>query len=1082
MHSTLRITTWNSRGMSAAIPYLRSLLEKTDIITINEHWLHANKLNKLTEISSDFQVLARSSKHSESDTYGILRGQGGVAIMWRNTIGGISPVTDIVHDRFCAIRLETQNHCILYIFSVYLPDVSSKDDYESCIIELSSAIDSLGEGVLVFLCGDFNGDVGNSLGDRGVKRPTKQGLSVKHFVERYNLIPVNMLSETRGPLATYVGPVSETTIDYIMAPEFLIDNIKNCHVIQDECNNTSDHRPVKVTLEVGDLIAHTFQTETKGRINWAKMDPLDIVNMYTDPVMDFTRVLLSELRNKTLSDTDIDSLFNDITAGLLKADKNIPRKRFKKNLKPFWNQELTVLKKDKKIYYNLWKQRGRPRIPSDESYIQYKKSKVKFMKRLRQLNREYDDKEIAEVIKSTEIDYKFFWKALKRVRSNNMATVFSIRGLDGIVRHDLDGVLEVWHKHFDNLSTPKNDPKYDKKHFEDINKWVEEKAKLKDVGNFLEESFSRKEISDAISRLHKGKSPGFDDITTEHLQYAGDNLIGILCILYNACIKNEYVPVCFRRGLQVPLYKGKNACSLDPNNYRGITLLSSFNKLFEILLWNRIEFWWEDSQVISQCQGACRKKQSCVHSAFMLQEAVAASRESNDKCFVAYFDVAKAFDSVWINGLFKQLYDLGITGKLWRILRQAYIDFKSRVRIHTKTSEWYTMSCGIHQGGFLSSLKYIAFINSLLEELKNSGLCISIKGIKCSPIGYADDMSAACKSKDRIDGVIQIVNQHGNRWRYEYNARKSAVLIYGEDKRTHDHNAQFRMFSLGGKKIPEKEHYDHVGVKACIYENNNVLVEEKIAKGKKTLNASTGLGVRRNGLSMAVCNLIFWMVIIPITTYGSEIWTMNQKDYENLEAFQKYAGRRFQRFNMHYPNFSSYYGLGWMGISTYICIKKLLFAFSMIVMKEHSHIRQLFKQRAIDFNEDIQKGMINKFRSPTYEILKISVNFGVYNLIMRHLFNQEACTKIEWKKLIWRTAWNLEDSYWDMMYPLQKQCFFLLKTIRNPHYLVWWYISDLYPNLMYICEDMAKLVCNASRLKSDDVTLKRSTHGARMCI
>ena len=29
---------------------------------------------------------------------------------------------------------------------------------------------------------------------------------------------------------------------------------------------------------------------------------------------------------------------------------------------------------------------------------------------------------------------------------------------------------------------------------------------------------------------------------------------------------------------------------------------------------------------------------------------------------------------------------------------------------------------------------------------------------------------------------------------------------------------------------------------------------------------------------------------------------------------------------------------------------------------------------------------------------------------------------------------------------------------------------------------MAKLACNASRLKSDDVTLKRSTHGARMCI
>ena len=182
----------------------------------------------------------------------------------------------------------------------------------------------------------------------------------------------------------------------------------------------------------------------------------------------------------------------------------------------------------------------------------------------------------------------------------------------------------------------------------------------------------------------------------------------------------------------------------------------------------------------------------------MLQEAVAALREANDKYFVAYFDVAKAFDSVWINGLFKQLYDLGITGKLWRLLRKVYIGFKSRVRIHTKTSNWYAMECGIHQGGFLSSLKYIAFINSLLVQLMNSGLCISISGIKCSPIGYADGISAACISKDRIDKVTTMVNQHCNRWRYEYNARKSAFLIYGEDKRTHDHNVQFRNFNLGG--------------------------------------------------------------------------------------------------------------------------------------------------------------------------------------------------------------------------------------------------------------------------------------------
>ena len=35
---------------------------------------------------------------------------------------------------------------------------------------------------------------------------------------------------------------------------------------------------------------------------------------------------------------------------------------------------------------------------------------------------------------------------------------------------------------------------------------------------------------------------------------------------------------------------------------------------------------------------------------------------------VAFLDVDKAFDTVWIEGMFYQLHILGISGKTWRIL------------------------------------------------------------------------------------------------------------------------------------------------------------------------------------------------------------------------------------------------------------------------------------------------------------------------------------------------------------------------------------------------------------------------------
>ena len=93
----------------------------------------------------------------------------------------------------------------------------------------------------------------------------------------------------------------------------------------------------------------------------------------------------------------------------------------------------------------------------------------------------------------------------------------------------------------------------------------------------------------AINKLHMKKASGFDGVSSEHIKYAGESLVRILAVLYNLIIGLEYIPLNFRRGIQVPLYKGKNQCILDMNNYRGITLLSNFNKIFEILMWGRLE-------------------------------------------------------------------------------------------------------------------------------------------------------------------------------------------------------------------------------------------------------------------------------------------------------------------------------------------------------------------------------------------------------------------------------------------------------------------------------------------------------------
>ena len=415
------------------------------------------------------------------------------------------------------------------------------------------------------------------------------------------------------------------------------------------------------------------------------------------------------------------------------------------------------------------------------------------------------------------------------------------------------------------------------------------------------------------------------------------------------------------------------------------------------------------------------------------------------------------------------------------MLKLVYTDFKSKVRIQDRTSNWYTMECGIHQGGFLSLLKYVAFINSLLVNLKNSELCIHVNGIKCTPVGYADDMSAATNSKVKMDRVLRIINSHGNRWRYEYNASKSAILVHGETKKVWERNSKFRCFKLGARKIREKEEYEHVGIINTIPCSEKSPIDNRLSKGRRTLNAATGLGIKRNGLNMAVCNLIFWNVVVPTTLYGCEVWIITEKDIEKIENFQKQSGKRIQRFNQYSPTHSCIYGLGWMDLNSIICIRKLLFIHTIIRLGEDNMFMKLLKNRARTFNDNINICIENEYKSPIFEILRVSLNLGLYDDVMRMIFGRTVYSKPTWKARVWDITWKIEDLYWRQINILYRNDNLLFRTTSNPRYLTWWHISDLLPSIMRNCEDMAKMVCGTSELKAHKPKLKREILSKRVC-
>ena len=935
---------------------------------------------------------------------------------------------------------------------------------------------------LVIVTGDFNADIGEAGGPRGTKPPTRRGQLLITFMKRHNLCAVNMMDIASGPVFTHEGPMSCSTLDYILLPNEMYSNTIRCMVEGDHPLNTSDHSPVSVICSISGLTKTKHVDRTSNRIRWDKLTSQGIKEKYQEVITPVLDRFITSLDISNGSHEYIDRCFDQLIEIIHTATCKLPRSRFVKHVKPFWNPHLRELKRLKVSAYRIWVDADRPRNSDDPLFLQYKISKKNFAKALRAVRKAYENDQILEAVRCAELDRNKFWKILQKTRSGIPNSASSIERQDGKVVHDIEEVLNVWKVHFEKLGVPKQSPRFDDAHFRRVMTFVENYKMSDDSeGIFLDNPFTRDEIIKAISTLNRGKASGFDDLTAEHIVHAGDSMISILMIICNMVRVSEYVPTCCRIGVQVPLFKGKDTCPLDPNNYRGITLLSIFNKIMEILIWYRIETWWQDNIVISELQGACKKGLSCIHTAMLLQETVATALETNRKCLVAYFDVAKAFDTVWIEGLFFQLYELGIRGKTWRILHNFYVNFRCCVRVQGQTSSWYSLQCGIHQGGFLSLLKYTVFINSLIQELKISGFCCKLYKTPSTPVGYADDLATCSTSKHNLDRAIDIVANHGRTWRYDFNAKKSGILVYGEDTPENNRNSLFRSFRLGNDVISERSFYDHVGIRASISEEDTSGLEERLSKARRALNATSGLGIKKSGLTVKTCNIIFWSVVVPIAMYGCELLILTDKHIALLEDFQEYAGRRLQRFYLKTPRVCSFYGLGWIRLERFVEVKKLLFLFTIIMLDDGNPIKTAFLQRSSFFFEHTEECDDNYFRSPTFDLLQTAQTFGLLERVRNTILTGINVTKQVWKSLIWKRAWDLEKTFWSIQIKSHESLSVLDRVCHSPRYLVWWELSDMFPDQMGICEIMAKLLCRCSILKSDDVRLKSLTQSNRWC-
>ena len=88
-----------------------------------------------------------------------------------------------------------------------------------------------------------------------------------------------------------------------------------------------------------------------------------------------------------------------------------------------------------------------------------------------------------------------------------------------------------------------------------------------------------------------------DLVLNEYLKYSKDVMLPIYCKLFNLILDTGFIPEAWSKGTILPIYKNKGDIKA-PDNYRSITILSCFGKLFTAILNHRLNKYLESTGLL----------------------------------------------------------------------------------------------------------------------------------------------------------------------------------------------------------------------------------------------------------------------------------------------------------------------------------------------------------------------------------------------------------------------------------------------------------------------------------------------------
>ena len=401
--------------------------------------------------------------------------------------------------------------------------------------------------------------------------------------------------------------------------------------------------------------------------------------------------------------------------------------------------------------------------------------------------------------------------------------------------------------------------------------------------------FTMNELNNTIKRT-RDKTPGPSGIRLNQIKLLPTNCKEIILNIYNAIIVTKYYPNPLEKINMIFIPK-PNKDKTSPLGYRPLCMLEILIKIFEKTITQRILYFLEHNNLLSEKQFGFRPQRSTTHAITLANMTLNSNYLNEKTTLIASRDVMRCFDTVWHKGLLAKMDDIfsSIEDRIdILILIKEFLEIREITPIfNNEKGNVIRPTAGVPQGSSCGPVLFLIFANDHPKPIHNDTVILQ----------YADDMthivcsdgSGPLKTKQAIMKLEQELEQTltwENNWKIKTNLQKCTIHYNRTSKPTIE---KFGGVKTNNINIPITNETKILGLHFKHNTKGNLHSKNIAKKARLNINKL----YRFKNAPQNIKRTLYKTLILPILEYPcTALYNMDTKYKKKLQTIQN-KGIRF---------------------------------------------------------------------------------------------------------------------------------------------------------------------------------------------